>query len=88
MTLDQWNAVMAVNLTGYFLTAREAVRHFLKQGHDPKISKAAGKIIFISSVHQIIPRPKGAYFKTLSSTVRQTIFVRYLTVPSIRGTNC
>ena len=55
MTLDQWNAVIGVNLTGQFLCAREAARIFLKQGIDRAISAAAGKIICISSVHEVIP---------------------------------
>ncbi len=55
MTLDQWNAVINVNMTGYFLCAREAAREFVRRGINKEISKAAGKIICISSVHQIIP---------------------------------
>lgn len=55
MTLEQWRAVLDVNLTGQFLTAREAVRQFLVQGIDPSVSRAAGKVIFISSVHELIP---------------------------------
>jgi glucose 1-dehydrogenase len=55
MTLDQWNAVLGVNLTGGFLCAREAVKEFLRRGIVPQRSKAAGKIIFISSVHEVIP---------------------------------
>jgi len=55
MTLDQWNAVIAVNLTGQFLCAREAVRQFKSQGIRKEVSCAAGKIICISSVHEIIP---------------------------------
>jgi glucose 1-dehydrogenase len=47
--------VLEVNLTGYFLVAREAVRQFLKQGLDPRISRAAGKILFMSSIHEVIP---------------------------------
>lgn len=54
MTLDQWNAVLAVNLTGQFLCARAAVRQFERQGKRPQ-SKALGKIICMSSVHQQIP---------------------------------
>jgi glucose 1-dehydrogenase len=42
-------------LTGQFLCAREAVRHFKRQGVDKDISCAAGKIICISSVHEVIP---------------------------------
>jgi len=55
MTLDQWNLVMGINLTGLFLCAREAVKEFLKRGIDPAKSKAAGKIICMSSVHEVIP---------------------------------
>src|SRR5690606_34083406 len=55
MTLAKWNAVLQVNLTGYFLCAREASREFMRRGINPRISKAAGKIICISSVHQMIP---------------------------------
>ena len=55
MTLDQWNVVIGVNLTGQFLCAREAVREFKRRGIDPQVSKAAGKIICMSSVHEVIP---------------------------------
>ena len=55
MTLEQWNKVIGVNLTGQFLCARAAVREFVRRGVDEKVSVAAGKIIHISSVHQIIP---------------------------------
>jgi glucose 1-dehydrogenase len=55
MSLDQWNTVVGVNLTGQFLCAREAVREFRRRGIVPAISRAAGKIICISSVHQVIP---------------------------------
>ena len=55
LTVAQWDKVMNVNLRGAFLCAREAVRGFLKRGVRPDISVAAGKIIFISSVHDIIP---------------------------------
>lgn len=55
MTAAQWDAVMAVNLRGAFLCARDAVREFLRRGVRPEVSVAAGKIIFISSVHEIIP---------------------------------
>jgi glucose 1-dehydrogenase len=55
MTLDQWNFVLNVNLTGQFLCAREAIREFLRRGVDPQRSKAAGKIIHMSSVHEVIP---------------------------------
>ncbi|MER5917898.1 SDR family oxidoreductase [Streptomyces sp. NPDC001982] len=55
MTLDQWKKVLDVNLTGQFLCAREATKEFLRRGVVPEVSRAAGKIICMSSVHQIIP---------------------------------
>ena len=55
MTLDQWNFVINVNLTGQFLCAREAAREFIRRGHRPEISSALGKIICMSSVHELIP---------------------------------
>ena len=55
MTLEQWNTVIGVNLTGQFLTQREAAREFLRRGVDEKVSVAAGKMICMSSVHQVIP---------------------------------
>jgi glucose 1-dehydrogenase len=55
MTLDQWNYVIGVNLTGQFLCAREAIREFLRRGIVPARSSAAGKIICMSSVHEVIP---------------------------------
>jgi glucose 1-dehydrogenase len=55
MTLQQWQQVIDTNLTGQFLCARAAIRHFEKQGVDPDISRAAGKIICMSSVHEVIP---------------------------------
>lgn len=55
MTMAQWNLVIAVNLTGQFLCAREAVKEFKRRGVNPNVSVAAGKIICMSSVHDVIP---------------------------------
>jgi glucose 1-dehydrogenase len=55
MTLEHWNKVLGVNLTGQFLCARQAVREFMRRGVVPEVSCAAGKIICMSSVHQEIP---------------------------------
>ncbi|MCZ6733373.1 MAG: SDR family oxidoreductase [Gammaproteobacteria bacterium] len=55
MTLADWDLVIAVNLTGQFLCAREAVREFLRREITPEVSSSAGKIICMSSVHDIIP---------------------------------
>lgn len=55
MTLKDWQFVLDVNLTGQFLCSRAAVREFKRRGVRPEVSCAAGKIIHISSVHDIIP---------------------------------
>ncbi len=54
MTLEQWNTVIGVNLTGQFLCARAAARDVKTRGVVPSVASAAGKIICISSVHQQI----------------------------------
>lgn len=55
MSLADWQLVINVNLTGQFLCAREATKEFLKRGVVAERSKAAGKIICMSSVHEVIP---------------------------------
>ena len=55
MSLQDWNRVLDVNLTGQFLCARAAIREFKKRGVVPGVSCAAGKIICMSSVHEVIP---------------------------------
>jgi glucose 1-dehydrogenase len=55
MSLAQWNKVLDVNLTGQFLCAQAATREFLRSGVVPSVSRAAGKIICMRSVHQAIP---------------------------------
>ena len=59
MTLQQWQKVIDVNLTGQFLCTREAARQFVAQqkaAEQPAPSELAiGKIILMSSVHDIIP---------------------------------
>jgi glucose 1-dehydrogenase len=55
LTLEQWNRVIGINLTGQFLCAREAVREFKRRGVNPKVSCSAGKVLCISSVHEVIP---------------------------------
>jgi glucose 1-dehydrogenase len=55
LTLRQWNKVIGVNLTGQFLCSREAVREFKRRGVRPQVSCSAGKILCISSVHEVIP---------------------------------
>ena len=55
MTLAQWNKVIGINLTGMFLCSSLAVREFLRRGVRPEVSQACGKIICMSSVHEVIP---------------------------------
>ena len=55
MTLQDWNTVLNVNLSGQFLCAREAVKEFKRRGVRKEVSCAAGKIICMSSVHDVIP---------------------------------
>jgi glucose 1-dehydrogenase len=70
MTLTQWNTVIGINLTGQFLCAREAVRMFDQRGVVPEISKAAGKIICMSSVHQDIPWAGHANYATSKGGIK------------------
>ncbi len=55
MSVADWDTVMGVNLRGQFLCAREAVREFLRRGIRPDVSVSAGKVICVSSVHEVIP---------------------------------
>ncbi len=90
MTLEQWNEVLSVNLTGYFLCAREAAREFVRRGVVPAVSRSAGKIICISSVHEIIPwaghcnyaSSKGGIMMFMKS-IAQELAPRHIRVNSI-----
>jgi glucose 1-dehydrogenase len=55
MPLDEWNKVLAVNLTGAFLCAREAARGMIEAG-------ARGAIVNMSSVHEVIPWEKFGHY--------------------------
>jgi len=55
MTIEEWNNVINTNLTGHFLCAREAINHFQSKEQTTSAANAVGNIIFISSVHDIIP---------------------------------
>ncbi len=90
MTLQQWQTVIDVNLTGQFLCAREAIREFLRRGPRPEVSRATGKIICMSSVHELIPwaghvnyaSSKGA-IKMLMQSLAQEYGDRQIRVNSI-----
>jgi glucose 1-dehydrogenase len=90
MTLDQWNNVLAVNLTGQFLCAREAIKEFLRRGVVEGRSKSAGKIICMSSVHEVIPWAGHANYSAskggvmmLMKTIAQEYAPRKIRVNSI-----
>jgi glucose 1-dehydrogenase len=70
MTLEQWNTVLGINLTGQFLCARQAIREFLRRGVVPSVSCAAGKIICMSSVHQEIPWAGHANYATSKGGIK------------------
>ncbi|RYU93310.1 SDR family oxidoreductase [Emticicia agri] len=90
MTLEQWQMVIDINLTGQFLCAREAIREFLRRGPVPERSLATGKIICVSSVHELIPwaghvnyaSSKGA-IKMLMQSLAQEYGDRKIRVNSI-----
>ena len=90
MTLEQWNLVIGINLTGQFLCARAAVREFLRRGPRPEVSQALGKIICMSSVHERIPwgghanyaASKGGIMQ-LMKTMAQELAPRKIRVNSI-----
>jgi glucose 1-dehydrogenase len=50
LSSEDFDRVLAVNIRGAFLCAREAIRHFLTEGKP-------GVVINVSSVHQLIPKP-------------------------------
>ncbi|RIJ34476.1 glucose 1-dehydrogenase [Pontibacter oryzae] len=55
MSMEEWQTVIDINLTGHFLCAQAVAREFAKRKVQPEARTAAGHIIFISSVHDIIP---------------------------------
>jgi glucose 1-dehydrogenase len=71
MTLADWQLVININLTGQFLCAREATREFLKRGMRPDISKSLGKIICMSSVHEVIPWGGHVNYSTSKGGIMQ-----------------
>ena len=90
MTLAQWRKVLDVNLTGQFLCAREAVREFLRRGQLPALSCSVGKIICISSVHDVIPWAGHANYAAskggvamLMKTMAQELAMKKIRVNSI-----
>ncbi|MEP7278148.1 MAG: SDR family oxidoreductase [Bacteroidota bacterium] len=90
MTLEQWNFVLGVNLTGQFLCAREAIKEFLRRGPDENRSRSTGKIICMSSVHEIIPWAGHANYaaskggiKMMMKTIAQEFAAKKIRINSI-----
>lgn len=72
-SLDEWQHVIGVNLTGVFAGCRRAVRHFLD-------NEMAGTIINLSSVHEKIPWPHFADYaasKAASGMLTKTLALEY-----------
>ena len=90
MTLAQWNTVIGVNLTGQFLCNRAAAREYRRRGVVPSVSQAAGKIICMSSVHEVIPWAGHANYAAskggvmlLMKTIAQELAPHFIRVNSI-----
>jgi glucose 1-dehydrogenase len=89
MTLEQWNLVIGINLTGQFLCAREAIKEFLRRGNNGK-SKSIGKIVCMSSVHEVIPWAGHANYAAskggilmMMKTIAQEFAPRHIRINSI-----
>ena len=80
MTLAQWQLVIDINLTGQFLCAREAIKEFLRRGIVVERSVACGKIICMSSVHELIPWAGHANYASSKGAIKmlmQTLAQEY-----------
>ena len=71
MTIEQWDTVIGVNLTGQFLCCRAATREFRRRGVVDAVSVAAGKIVCMSSVHQEIPWAGHANYASSKGGIMQ-----------------
>ncbi|GGO00730.1 glucose-1-dehydrogenase [Saccharibacillus kuerlensis] len=73
MPLEDWNSVIQLNLTGYFLGSREAISYMLE--HNIK-----GTVINMSSVHEIIPWPHFVHYAASKGGVKmmtETLALEY-----------
>lgn len=73
MTLENWQRVLNVNLTGVFLGTKAALNYFT--AHHQK-----GNIINMSSVHEQIPWPTFAHYAASKGGVKlftQTVAMEY-----------
>jgi glucose 1-dehydrogenase len=61
--LDEWQKIIAINLTGPFLCAQAAAKQMILQGK-------GGRIINISSIHEDLPMPTNAPYCTSKGGLR------------------
>jgi glucose 1-dehydrogenase len=61
--LEEWQKIMAVNLTGPFLCSQAAARHMIQQG-------TGGRIINISSIHEDLAFPLNAPYSATKGGIR------------------
>ncbi len=81
--LDEWQKIIAVNLTGPFLCCQAAARQMIRQGN-------GGRIINISSIHEDLPMPTNAPYcaskgglRMLMRTIAVELAPRQITVNNI-----
>ena len=81
--LQEWQKIMAVNLTGPFLCAQSAARQMIQQG-------PGGRIINISSIHEVLPMPANAPYcatkgglRMLMRTIAVELATHQITVNNI-----
>jgi len=65
-TRAEWDALMAVNVTGVFLMARAAVRAMRAQ---PPVGEVRGRIVNISSQHGMVASPEDIAYGTSKAAV-------------------
>ncbi len=89
MTLQDWQQVIDTNLTGMFLCCQLAAREFLRRGPRP-VSRALGKIVCMSSVHEVIPWAERANYaaskggvKLLMQSIAQELAPKRIRINSI-----
>jgi glucose 1-dehydrogenase len=81
--LEEWQKIMAVNLTGPFLCCQAAARQMIAQG-------GGGRIINISSIHEDLPMPTNAPYcaskgglRMLMRTIAVELAAHQITVNNI-----
>lgn len=62
MSVDEWNQVLGVNLTGVFLTFREVSRHMIERG-------GGGKLVVTASIGARFGIPRGEHYSASKAAV-------------------